>query len=74
MGHQPFPAAIRQRSSNRVVFLLLTFELPNNRGGSIKHGNRAKPFLYVAVNIRNLRRQQSVCLRSDLMRSAVVDM
>src|SRR5271165_5051398 len=47
MGHHPFPAAFRQPCSNRVIFLVLTYESLNGRSRSIKHGNCAAPILRV---------------------------
>src|ERR1022692_2494909 len=55
MGHHPFPAAVCQPCSNRVIFLVLTCESSNYRSGSIKHGNCAAPILRVTVDVRYLR-------------------
>src|ERR1035438_9724051 len=73
MGHHPFPAAVCQPCSTRVIFLVLTCESSNCRSGSIKHRYCAPPILGVTVYVRYLRSQQPVSLHSDLMRSAVVD-
>src|ERR1700685_4051956 len=73
MGHDTFAAAVRDPGSNRVIFLLLTVESLNHRSRSVKYGNGVASVLRVAVNIRDFRSQQSVCLHSDLVRRAVVD-
>ena len=73
MRHKSGLGLVRDPPANNSDLLVLGLEREDCRWRAVEYGYRIGPVLVIAVNVGHYWAEQAVCLRANLMGSAVVD-